>query len=414
MNNKLQSYLIFLLITGLLSFILFLPVNNKISLFDSGVYYDIASQYHQKYFVSSFEGASQSSAIGLVQKMSHFLYPVSVAMVKALTGVDFPGAGLLVLVLVQTLLACVIYISFYNKKHVKSPPLPILGAFISFSLLIVSHIPALYFYDKHIYFGYITPTVFHNATMATLKPFALMLFLVTLNTFEKPEKDKNIPVIFFACILLLLSTFSKPSFTVILLPAISILVFTSLLHKKPLNWSVLIFGIVIPAISILAFQYYLTYTGPKESGLEFRPFAVMLHHSGYLAFKFILSIAFPLSVFLLYNKDALHDTMLKLAWLIAIFGFVLTYFMAESGSRFAHGNFGWSGQIGVFILFYASVMFLIKSTAFDCFFNWRELLTNKKLVICLTVYLIHFFSGLIWWYSTASLCYKSISPQTIW
>lgn len=353
----------------------------------------------------------RKSLLSLLKKMSHFLYPASVALVQKWTALEVSSSGVLVLFTFQILLAFVIYVSLLNESVLLLPS-PLQLVFLTLSLLLVSHIPVLYFVDQHMYKGYIAPVVYHNATMATLKPFSLLLFLASLKIFQKNEN--NVSSIFICFLLVFLCSFSKPSFTIIILPSILFLALIWLLLKKPLNWSILIFGIVVPSILILAFQFFLTYTGTKAGGLQFKPFAVMLHHSGYLLPKFLLSIAFPLSVLIIYYRTFFNTALMPLAWLIAIFGFVFTYLFAESGPRFAHGNFGWSGQIGLFIIFFASVVFLIKSTAADCFLKWKSLLANKRLCICLTVYFIHFCSGLIWWYSTASLCMNNISPRTIW
>jgi hypothetical protein len=349
----------------------------------------------------------------IFKEMPHFVFPVSVSFVKKFTGMNTSNAGIVVMFILQLLLLCFIYISYNISDQCRGELLtPAWLVILTCSLLLTSHIPALYFKDSHLYFGYIVPVVYHNATMTTLKPFALVLFLLSLKIFQ--INQKTVKYCFISSFLIVLATFSKPVFTIIFLPALSSMVLLYFLLNRSLDWKIFLLGIILPSILILSTQYYFTYSESKSDGIIFSPLGVMGQYSDYLAVKFLLSTAFPLSVLLLYRKCAFNDSALCLAWMIALFGFMFTYFFAESGPRFSHGNFGWCGQIGLFILFYASILFLIKNNALDSLRNWRCFLADKKLLFCVTLYLIHFCSGVFWWYSTASLCYDGVCPRSIW
>jgi hypothetical protein len=151
----------------------------------------------------------------------------------------------------------------------------------------------------------------------------------------------------------------------------------------------------------LGWQYLATYTPDRllrvEGGIFFAPLAVYAQDSGMLLPKFILSILFPLIVYALYYKDASVDIGLNLAWLNFIFGAFYTYMLAESGLRFQDGNFKWSGQVTLFILFIASVVFFLHQNA-----GWLSGRLEKKpddaFMVGVIVFGLHLVSGVLFYY----------------
>lgn len=133
-------------------------------------------------------------------------------------------------------------------------------------------------------------------------------------------------------------------------------------------------GLGIPSVLLLAWQFFTTYTASDEAGVIFAPFAVMSAYSGHLLFKFVLSIWFPIWMMALWWKEAKKDHGLLLAWLVFAAGAFYTYFLAESGSRFLHGNFGWSGEIANVILFVSAGLFFAKQLAHPRPWKWKEIL----------------------------------------
>jgi hypothetical protein len=125
----------------------------------------------------------------------------------------------------------------------------------------------------------------------------------------------------------------------------------------------LIFGIGIPAVALLGYQA-LTFT---DGGLEIAPFMTFdlwAYHYNPLAntllpLKFLLSIAFPLAVYLAYFPRARRDTAFNLAWLCVAVGMAWTYLFADSGDRVA-GNLVWNGQSAVLILYVATLLFWLR------------------------------------------------------
>jgi hypothetical protein len=229
--------------------------------------------------------------------------------------------------------------------------------FLSLGLMLVTPIFLFAFKDKLLYFGYIGINTTHNPTIIGLKPFALLAFFFVISFFNNIKLTP--PVSFLATLVIVYSSLIKPNYLICLLPAIGIMFIVKIVNKEVFPWKRIIGFIIIPSVLVLAFQALITYSGP-DSQIIFFPFGVMKNSSNYLFPKFILSIWFPILILIAYFKEAFQSTELKLAWLSFMFGAIYSYFFAEGGPRIYHGNFLWSGEITLFILFVISTLFFFK------------------------------------------------------
>jgi uncharacterized membrane protein len=198
-----------------------------------------------------------------------------------------------------------------------------------------------------------------------------------------------------AALITLLATFAKPSFAICLLPAIGLLAGYRLLKKQPINRRLLLLGFIVPSVVLLAWQFVETYGSPQESGILFYPFGVMAAYSDWLFIKFLLSILFPLLAAVLYWREAARDLRITLAWLAFLLSAFYTYFLAEGPPRTLDGNFLWSSEIALLVLFCVSTLFLLERArlprrkvvgsglawlshvAFGVMYYWHVLVTQK-------------------------------------
>jgi hypothetical protein len=158
----------------------------------------------------------------------------------------------------------------------------------------------------------------------------------------------------------LLATYIKPVFAICILPAIGILMAYRLLKKQELNWKILSLGLILPTVVVLAWQYMLTYQASGSGGIIFAPFSVMRLYSKWLTAKFLLSILFPLFVTVFYFSKARRDMGMILGWLIFLMSVVCTYFLSESGTSLNSGNFTWTAEISLLVLFCVCTLFFIE------------------------------------------------------
>jgi hypothetical protein len=126
------------------------------------------------------------------------------------------------------------------------------------------------------------------------------------------------------------------------------------------------------------------------------------YYSDWLLPKFFLSILFPLAVTILFFRSAIADMRMRLAWIGAALGAFCFYFLIERGRDLTfHGNFGWSGIITFFVLFFASLAFLLEQWRLQP----REARVQWRLILSTAIFGLHTISGLLWyglsWYRRA-------------
>lgn len=282
----------------------------------------------------------------------HILLAGLFAFTHHLTNWD--GLLIFVLAATQVLIALVLYFFWFEP----TPGKRWRRVFWSLTLSLVAPVMLFAFEDHQYYFGYIGLANYHNPTVVILRPLALLSFLFAIRIFTQAHNSNR--SILISAVIILLSALVKPNYAITILIGLAGLVVVYWLFKKPMDWRMLIFGFGVPAVGILALQWVFLYlrSGNPSEGILLLPFQVESAFSKNLLPKFLLSILFPLGVALIFNRDALQKVELQLAWLTFLAGAFQMYFLAEGGDRMLHGNFRWSAQIALFLLFAASARYL--------------------------------------------------------
>lgn len=366
---------------------LFLPVLRLLAPeSDIGVHADQAAQWV----------ASGRTSLAL----PHFLFPALVIGVRAvLPFLDFAGAGIAVVLASQlalvSLLLGLLGGAWPGAARRRGAALACL--LLALSLLLVMPVNLLGLPERNLYFGYVSISTHHNPTLVLLKPLALGLFLQALSALAPGPEPRSALRVFGTAALALLSTLAKPSFALAFLPALALFAGVWRLGlRRSVDTRLLGLGIALPCLSVLAWQYLTTYAGaaPPElaSRIALAPLAVVraLSPSG-LAWKFALSILFPACVYALL-PGARRDAALNLAWLTFGAGALLAYGFAEAGPRRMDGNFLWSAQIGLFVLFVASLLAALRRAA-----ALPAPGRDARLRVCAAAYALHLASGLVWY-----------------
>ena len=270
-------------------------------------------------------------------------------------GLSFPLANLIGILLCEAVTVFILLRWFWPSPDVLQPLWK--TGIVLLGVSVAAPISIFWPLDHQFYLGYIGIVTYHNPTIILLRPFAILQFIFALKLFE-PRPISKFAILGMA-IVSMLAAFAKPSFAICLIPALGILVVLRMLQKKDVDIPAFLIGFAIPTVLILAVQFLITYQADNSGGILFAPFTVMSYYSGLLLPKFFLSILFPLLVTIVYRKQARQDIRMVLAWLIFIFGSFYTYFLAEGGQRFYDGNFTWSGEIGLFVLFVVSTLFFL-------------------------------------------------------
>jgi len=218
-------------------------------------------------------------------------------------------------------------------------------------------IPALL--DHKLYYGYIGMSNYHNPTVHLLKPFALLSFLFAIRSLE--GKKSGWVAVLFSALLVSVSSWIKPSYVLAVLPGLGLASLIRLAQKRDLDWRMIWLGFALPGVLSLGAQWFIAYYFSfPDANIIWAPFKMESGYSNWLLLKFLLSALFPLLCLWMARRSLLKDSALLAGWAVFLAGVAQNYLLAEGGERFYHGNFRWSGQIVLFLLFAVTLRWLLR------------------------------------------------------
>ncbi len=218
---------------------------------------------------------------------------------------------------------------------------------ITLSIIIIGPL-CIPWYDKIIFLGQGSPNIWHNVTLWTVKPFALLSMIFIIKAIQT---EKNLYYI-FTVLTLVTSLFAKPSFAIMFLPALAI--FT--LIKKIKDKQFLIFYIILGTISVGILLYQFTHTFSNgDSKVIFDFLGVWSQSTQNIPISIVLALAFPM-FFVLLESKIIHDDYILLSWLQIFIGILFYAFFAQTGKYYAHGNFAWSYVLAMSLLYLFSIV----------------------------------------------------------
>lgn len=274
----------------------------------------------------------------------------------------------------------------FVKKEIKSWPIW-KCIMLTVSLLFVT---ALYmpWFNKEVYLGQSSPTIWHNPTNLAVKPVALLCFLCFVKLYQERDKVRILPLA-TASSLLLLSCFVKPSFIQGFLPAVVIFLVLELI---PNRGSSFVFSLkaalmFIPSGLYFIIQYFMMFGGEENRRIGIQPFAVIKLDSPNPLISILIGIAFPL--FVLIALGAKRVFLDKPLWLAVLFYVIslLEFILFIEETEPAAGNFEWCMQLAMFTLFIMTAIRFYQNTWEK---KWIWITGNL-------LFLYHVISG-IWYY----------------
>jgi hypothetical protein len=335
---------------------------------------------------------------------SHPLYQVVVLAIHTITRLDFKTSAVILALVVEILFGLEL-LHLINREFIKKYAKPSyqLAIPLVFCLMVAAPIPLMVFFDLHLYFGYLGIANYHNPTINLLKPLAVLNLIYAVKTFQK-RKHNTIDIV-IAALLIIFSTLDKPSLTICLIPALAIYATYNYFSKTNVDWFLLIAGFFIPAILLLVWEYSLAFS-PGGGGIQIEPFAATRLLSDHAITKFFISILFPSGVAVIYFKEMIKDKRMVLTWIIFLLGAFYTYFLIEGGTRRADGNFGWSGEISMVLLFIFSSIFYLKMKL-----NFPKLKFYDTVLI--GIFVLYIISGVIYYIYCLNVNNISYLPEGI-
>jgi hypothetical protein len=342
----------------------------------------------------------------VITNIPHFMFQALSAGISRLFGWDVYYSMALVILLAIVGAAAALYLVYRHalgKDTVLTWQKGMLLVGAVMATLLVA--PLNFANPENLYFGYFAPNVYHNPTVNLMKPSAIVLFFGALACFNPNWRPK--PVLLWTVGYALLTAFclfSKPNFLIAALPALALVTLYHIVRRRPIHWLLLIGGIVLPAGLLLFVQ---TQTWTTSVGIEFSPFEVYslwaYHYEPTanqgLLFKHLASVVFPLAVYVLYWRESVRSLAMNTAWLTFFFGMAYIDLLIDRSNPTA-GDFSWSAQFGVFLLFMTSIAFLIRRYA-TARLDWR-------LGIVGVVLALHLIAGVNWYWVHLSSTYTDI------
>lgn len=232
------------------------------------------------------------------------------------------------------------------------------------------------FYEVLIYKGQGSPNIWHNVTLWTVKPFALLAIVFSIEAL----KSQSVKVASWAILSTILSVFAKPNFILIFLPALVVLIIFCYRNR----FALFFFSVLSLFVGgILLYQFQHTYGHGSEIIFDF--LGVWSLKTQNIGISIFLAIAFPLLFLLLYQK-AIESEFILLSWVQLSVGIMLFALFAEKGHKYFHGNFGWSYMLGLSFLYLFSILEFVK--VFSTFVFWKKFLLSTLLLYqtCVGIY----------------------------
>lgn len=224
--------------------------------------------------------------------------------------------------------------------------------------------------NERYYMGQFTPNPWHNPTTIVVKPFVLICFFLFTELFRKRNREnlnvrpesregnkENMRFIFLS-ISMLISTFLKPSFAQLFVPALFVFCMIDVVCTKFKSfWFDFKTGLaVIPVCLAMLGQYWLG-LNMASNNIYFEWFKVWGYYSNHITGSFLISLLFPIYVFAVCRKEFWKSGMMKLSALM-LFLSVLQYSALYFEIDWKSADFIWGCYLSVFILFAVSAILL--------------------------------------------------------
>ncbi len=212
--------------------------------------------------------------------------------------------------------------------------------------------------------GYIILNQFHSPTQSVLIPLALLLYALTLRLLFTGHASRGGVAALFA--LSIITPLTKPNFSMVLLPAVLLLMAWRLLRREPLPLRALLLSVVIPGMVALSWQFVFTYIQQRtlgyginpNNGIIFAPLKPALYFDtsvGMVALKLVSSLAFPLWALTAY-PTLRRDPVTRFTWLMLFIGLMQYLLLSESGDFYMAANFNWGLRLSALFVYGLSLV----------------------------------------------------------
>jgi hypothetical protein len=274
---------------------------------------------------------------------------------------------------------------------------------------------------KHVYLGIFSGNPFHNATYLATRPFAILAFfwfIQLLPCYEKgwnrqkinmsyadSNTDRNggsgvtIRDYWLFATFLLLTTMTKPSFTLVFVGTAGVIMGYRLIRSKFQNLvpTLQLTLCFLPTFADLIYQYRGVFVGEAgaESGVGFGLGEVWKLYCDNIPIAIFVAAAFPILVLICNVQEWKKDNVFRFSWQLYLMSLIMLYLLYEKGFRKPDFNFSWGYMHGLFFLFLGSLWLLVRQTISSLVAPIRP---GKRFLLALQwlAYAAHLISGIMY------------------
>ncbi len=218
------------------------------------------------------------------------------------------------------------------------------------------------------YLGVFTPNPYHNITYMATRPFAILAFFLFARILDYYEERTDLKEFFLFGVSLLLTTMTKPSYTLILVSTAGLVMLYRLFRGrwKNLKRSVYLGLAFVPTFIDMLYQFGGVFgessKAGESGGIGIGIGSVWKLYTDNIPLAVVLALGFPLLVLLFHGKEIKQNTLYRFSWVQLIVSIMELFLLYENGRRFSDANFSWGYMHGIFFVFVTSLILLAEDT----------------------------------------------------
>ena len=251
--------------------------------------------------------------------------------------------------------------------------------FLSFALFLLGN---LYSPKNTAFFGFdyayrcmgiYTPNPIWNATYLATRPFTIVCFFEAAKLLKRYQEHFSWKQCLPFAISLFLMTITKPSYTLVLVPLIGIILLCDLVRSRGKSFrnAFCVCVMMIPTGLDLLYQFFGVFSGTnvkgEETGIGFAFAKVWSNYSKNILLSVIMGMALTIGVAVLNWKKLRESFLYRFAWYNYLVATVMFLCLYEKGFRMMHANFSWGYMHGMFFVFFLTLVLVLQNTV-----EWRK------------------------------------------
>ena len=278
----------------------------------------------------------------------HPLWHVSVYYLSKFLTISYEASASIFTAFLITLYAVIVYkvaqgLDEYGDNYAKWFLITMIAIFIG-PFFIMS-------LNSRIYMGPGSPSVWHNVTLLTVKPLALLSVYFTIKFFN----TNKLYYFTMAMVVTIVSIFAKPSFIIVFLPSLVVYMLAKkYFSRRQLKYAALI---ILISVAILAYQYTHEFGKGNDGGsIIFDFLGVWSIYTPSVPVSIAMALGLPFFITLFNYQSVKKNDYIKFTWLLVLFSLIIFSCFAEGGKRFVDGNFSWSWQLSLSLIYVFTII----------------------------------------------------------